>query len=143
MLDAALEAVEKAYAPYSNFKVGAALRLEDGTIVTGNNQENIAYPSGLCAERVAVFAASANHPGKAVEAIAICSKSGEFEMDHPVTPCGACRQSLFEYESNQDNGIRTILYGAAGEVWVVNSIRDLLPLTFEEQGLRKTGKVSK
>lgn len=137
LLDEALEAVKSAYAPYSNFKVGAAVRLADGTVVKGNNQENIAYPSGLCAERVAVFAAAANHPGKVIEAVAICSQSGDFSMDHPVTPCGACRQSLYEYEANQQAAIRTILYGESGEVWIVQSVRDLLPLTFEEEGLRK------
>lgn len=141
LLNAALEAVDNAYAPYSRFHVGAAIRLADGTVVKGNNQENIAYPSGLCAERVAIFSAAANHPGVAVEAVAVCSKATDFAMNHPVTPCGGCRQALHEYEARQPDGIRLILYGESGEVWVVPSVRSLLPLTFEEDGLRKNDKV--
>ena len=91
LIESAVAATESAYAPYSHFSVGAALRLDDGTVVTGSNQENVAYPSGLCAERTALFAASASHPGKAVEALAIVARNPE-GMLVGASPCGACRQ---------------------------------------------------
>ncbi|TND02598.1 MAG: cdd [Bacteroidetes bacterium] len=99
LLAEARKAAEKAYAPYSEFHVGAALLLENGTVVTGNNQENAAYPSGLCAERVAVFAAGAQFPDIPAQAIAISCKTPHFSIDTPLSPCGACRQVLAEYES--------------------------------------------
>ena len=96
LLQQATAACKKAYAPYSRFYVGAAILLENGKIVTGNNQENAAYPSGLCAERVAIFKASADYPAAQIKTIAVTASSEEFDIDHPVSPCGACRQVLKE-----------------------------------------------
>ncbi len=126
----AKEAVENAYAPYSHFKVGAAVRLSNGKIILGNNQENAAYPSGLCAERVAIFQAGALYPQAAVKAIAICCQSVLKPVLEPVTPCGACRQSIAEYESRSGVPIRLIMTGQKGSVYVANSIHTLLPLLF-------------
>jgi cytidine deaminase len=136
LLAKAKEAGRNAYAPYSAFYVGAALRLDNGVIVTGNNQENVAYPSGLCAERVAVFAAGANHPGVAVNAIAITCSSTKFAVNRPLSPCGACRQVIAEYERKAGKNIRIILAGETGAVYVVKSMKDLLPLSFEADELK-------
>lgn len=136
LVQRAHEAGKNAYAPYSAFHVGAALRLEDGTIVTGNNQENVAYPSGLCAERVAIFSANANHPNTPVTAIAITCISEKFEVNRPLSPCGACRQVIAETEKRYGKPIKIILSGASGPVHVVESIRDLLPLSFEADELK-------
>ena len=102
---------KNAYAPYSNFNVGAAALLDNGIIVKGNNQENASYPTGLCAERVAIFAAGANYPGIKIKAIAITAHSKDFLIDKPVAPCGACRQAIAEYEHRHKNSIRLILFG--------------------------------
>lgn len=137
LLNAARAISKDAWAPYSQFYVGAALRLANGVIVTGNNQENVAYPSGLCAERVAIFSAGALHPDEPVTAIAVSCRSSLFEVNKPMSPCGACRQSMAEYETRWNQPIRVILAGEQGAVHVVNSIRDLLPLMFEAGELRK------
>ena len=126
-----------AYAPYSHFKVGSAVILSDGTVITGNNQENMAFPSGLCAERVALFSAAANHPQVPVVAIAITAKSDDFPVEDPVTPCGSCRQSLIEYENHQGSPIRLILGCEKGKVLVVERVGDLLPLSFNGEKLKK------
>jgi cytidine deaminase len=123
--------VKDAYAPYSQFQVGAALRLANGKIVIGNNQENAAYPSGLCAERVAIFQAGALYPKSAVTTIAISCQSKLKPVLQPVTPCGACRQSMAEYESRSGQAIRVIMAGEKGSVYVAKSIHDLLPLLFD------------
>jgi cytidine deaminase len=128
LLNAATEATKSAYAPYSKFHVGAAVLVENGDMVVGNNQENLAYPSGLCAERVAIFSASALHPNQKITAIAITAFSEEFVTDKPVSPCGACRQVLIEYEIRDDQPMRCILRGSTGQIFVFNSIHDLLPL---------------
>lgn len=127
----ALEARSKAYAPYSKFSVGCAVLLEDGTILQGNNQENAAYPSGLCAERVAIFAAGANHPGKVISKLAIAASPMDDSLHKPVPPCGACRQSIAEYENSQKKPIELLFMGADGPVMRSNSISDLLPLIFD------------
>jgi cytidine deaminase len=137
LLEAAREAMNKAYAPYSEFRVGAALRLSDGTIVTGNNQENAAFPSGLCAERVAFFSAGALYPGAVITDAAIVASSERFEVDHPITPCGACRQVMLEYELNQDVEIRMLFSGNTGKIIRMEGVRNLLPLFFHESSLRK------
>ena len=137
LLQAAEQSVNAAYAPYSHFKVGSAVMLENGNIITGNNQENMAFPSGLCAERVAVFAAVSANPGIKIKAISITAKSNEFPVEEPVTPCGGCRQSLFEYEHNQDSPIRIILGCETGKVIVVEQVGDLLPLSFKGEMLKK------
>lgn len=124
------EACNKAYAPYSSFQVGAALLLENGEIVCGSNQENAAYPSGLCAERVAMFAASAKYPGVAFKAIAITAKSKKFAVNYPVSPCGACRQVMAEYENFGKNSFKVLLKGEQGKIIIINNISSLLPLAF-------------
>ncbi|MCL2413445.1 MAG: cytidine deaminase [Bacteroidales bacterium] len=128
LLNVATQAANNAYAPYSKFHVGAAVLVENGDIVVGNNQENLAYPSGLCAERVAIFSASATHPNQKVTAIAITAFSEFFLTDNPVAPCGACRQVLIEYEIRDNQNIRCILRGSTGQIYVFRSIADLLPL---------------
>ncbi len=137
LLDRARLALKKAYAPYSKFNVGAALLMEDGTIIEGNNQENVAYPSGLCAERVALYYAGAQFPDQHVVKIAISAQAEEFDVDYPITPCGACRQALLEYETNAHAHIQVILAGASGKVIKVPSVRSMLPLSFNEQKLKK------
>jgi len=129
LLDMAIRASEKAYAPYSAFKVGAAVLLEGGIIVTGSNQENAAYPSGLCAERVAIFSASSEYPNRIIEKIAVVSKDKNGEL-RPVTPCGACRQVLFEYEIKQDLPIGMILVDEDQALMEFKDIRSLLPFGF-------------
>jgi cytidine deaminase len=119
-----------AYAPYSKFKVGAAVLLEDGTVITGNNQENIAYPSGLCAERVALFAAGANNADKQVRSIAITAEGDLLKDSEIVSPCGGCRQVMLETERRQKSPCRIILVGQNGNALVFNSAEDLLPLAF-------------
>lgn len=138
LLQRAEDARAMAYAPYSRFKVGAALLLENGKIVTGNNQENAAYPSGLCAERVAVFAASSQYPDVLIKKLAITASTSEYIINKPVAPCGACRQSLLEYELKQQQDMVIILYGEQGEVYRVKGIKQLLPLYFGQDSL--TGK---
>ncbi len=128
LLNAATKAAKGAYAPYSKFHVGSAVLVETGDIIVGNNQENLAYPSGLCAERVAAFSASALHPKKRLMAIAITAFSEDFETDKPIAPCGACRQALIEYEIRDNQPIRCILRGSSGPIFVFHSMHDLLPL---------------
>lgn len=131
LVENAKKASENAYAPYSKFHVGAAVRLSDGAIVAGANQENAAFPSGTCAERTAVYYAHATHPDATIEAIAIAaSKDGKFQRK-AVAPCGACRQALLEYEHIAGKPMRVVLYGA-DEVCVVEGIASLLPLCFAE-----------
>lgn len=133
----AKKASDVAYAPYSQFYVGAALELENGKTVIGTNQENVAYPSGLCAERVGIFAASTQYPGVAVNTIAITAKSKVFDVNFPVSPCGACRQVLSEYERLQGKPIRVILSGEKGKILIIDKIEDLLPFSFIADKLKK------
>ncbi len=135
LLDQAVIAMQNAYAPYSHFKVGAAILLENSVIQLGNNQENAAYPSGLCAERVAIFAAGALYPGVKILKIAITASSDVFPMDHPVAPCGACRQSMLEYELRQKDPIVVLMRGMTGKIYRSEGIRPLLPIFFHEEGL--------
>lgn len=130
LVDAAIEAIDGAYAPYSHFKVGAAVRLADGTVVPGSNQENVAYPSGLCAERTALFAASAAHPGVPPIALAIaaCNTEGHLTAK-PVTPCGACRQVMAEIEQRYRQPLTLLLFGTEGTI-ILDTASDLLPLSF-------------
>ncbi len=133
----AKEVREKAYAPYSEFLVGCALLLEDGTIVVGSNQENAAYPSGLCAERTAIYWTSANHPNKKILKIFVVggSQRNELNADIITPPCGACRQSIMEYESKQAMDIEIYFASVSGEVYKTNSIKDLLPFNFDSSYL--------
>ena len=128
-IEAAKEASERAYAPYSHFQVGAAVLLADGTVVTGNNQENAAFPSGLCAERIAVFSANSLYPEQPIRILAIAAQSqGKFQPK-PVTPCGSCRQVLLESEKRQDKEIEFYFYGTE-EIYYVKGTESLLPLSF-------------
>jgi cytidine deaminase len=127
--------VKTAYAPYSKFHVGAAVLLENGKIVTGNNQENAAYPSGLCAERVAIFYASAQFPKVAIKAVAVAVKAENTVIDEPLSPCGGCRQVIAEYETKFEKPIRIIMSGEKGPVYIAKSIESLLPLMFTKKYL--------
>lgn len=126
----AIEASGNSYSPYSKFHVGAALRLEDGTIVTGSNQENAAYPSGLCAERTTMFYASAHYPDKAMKTIAIAAVKDGKLCDDPATPCGACRQVMAEYQKRSGQPFQIILAGA-DRIWKFSRVDDILPLIFD------------
>ena len=130
LVNKAFEAMEKAYAPYSKFKVGAALLLEDGQIIQGNNQENIAYPSGLCAERVALFHAGAQFPGIAVDLICIVAKGDLMPISQLLSPCGACRQVMLESENRQNKPIRIILVNQDNRTMCIDSVQNLLPFGF-------------
>lgn len=127
----------QAYAPYSNFWVGAAIRLKSGVVITGTNQENAAYPSGLCAERSAVYWAGANYPAEIIDTIAIAARQANALEYIPVTPCGACRQALSEYENRQETNIRMIMEAPGGKFFEVPSIDTLLPLKFSETSLQE------
>jgi len=135
LVNKAKEAVNKSYAPYSHFHVGAAILLENGVVVTGNNQENAAYPSGMCAERVAIWNASSQYPNTIIKKIAITVKSENKKVDIPVAPCGACRQTLLEYEVNQKESIEVFFMGEIGKIIKANSLQDLLPFSFDESFL--------
>lgn len=135
LIAAAKHATEKSYAPYSNFKVGAALLLKNGEIITGNNQENAAYPSGLCAERVAVFYANSVFPDQKIEAIAIAAWANNTFTKDAITPCGGCRQVLLEAENRFSAPMRILMYSEEG-IYVVNTIKTLLPLSFGDEQLK-------
>jgi len=126
----AYEVCETAWAPYSKFRVGAAVLMETGEIITGSNQENVAYPSGLCAERVALFYAGANLPKTAVETICIVAKGTLIPEDTNLSPCGGCRQVMLETENRQAKPYRVILVNQNGSATVFSSAKDLLPLAF-------------
>ena len=129
-------AAKDAYAPYSNFNVGAAVLMSNGKIITANNQENAAYPSGLCAERIAVFSAVAQNPGIKIKSIAIIATSQNVNIDKPVSPCGACRQVIAEYEILYKSEIKILMSGNTGKVFGTNSIKNLLPLLFNSSSLK-------
>ena len=131
IVDAARAATANSYAVYSHFNVGAAVCLSDGTIVCGTNQENAAYPSGLCAERTTLFWANSQYPTLAVEAIAIAARTEQGELDRPIPPCGACRQVILETEKRFDKAMRIILYGAKECYIIEDGIKALLPLSFD------------
>jgi len=129
LIDCAKEACSRAYAPYSQFQVGAAALLANGGIVTGNNQENVAFPSGLCAERTVLFYANSQYPEQAVQSLAIAAYTqGDF-LAHPISPCGACRQVILETEMRYKNPVRIYLYGKS-EIYIIEGIINLLPLAF-------------
>jgi cytidine deaminase len=137
LLQEAKGAVETAYAPYSQFKVGCALRLSNGVIVKGSNQENIAYPSGLCAERVAIFYAGATYPDVPVESMAITVKARDYEVKEPIMSCGACLQSMSEYELKFNKPMRIILQGETGEIYIAEGLRNFMPFMFWVDELKK------
>jgi cytidine deaminase len=129
-------ASQKAYAPYSGFLVGAAVLLENGETISGNNQENAAYPSGLCAERVALFYASSQYPDVKITAIAVTARSFNRTVTEPVPPCGACRQVIAEYENKFQQNVKIIMTGESGKIYISESIANLLPLSFTSQNLQ-------
>ena len=129
------EAARHAYAPYSKFNVGAAVRLANGAVVLGNNVENAAYPSGLCAERVAMFSAMAQYPGVAIEALAITAWSETKAIDEPVAPCGACRQVMVEVEQASKCPLRVLCQGDTGPIMVFDGVESLMPFVFLDKFL--------
>ena len=136
LVEKAKEQVAKAYAPYSEFRVGAAVLLANGEVFGGSNQENSAYPSGLCAERVAMFYANSQYPEVPVKTIAISAYNNGMFLPEPITPCGSCRQVLLESESRFETGITIILYGT-DNIYVLENVKQLLPLCFEKSSLSK------
>ncbi|WP_294454102.1 cytidine deaminase [uncultured Bacteroides sp.] len=134
LIEAAKEATKRSYAPYSRFNVGAAVLLDDGTIVTGANQENAAYPSGLCAERTALFHAGSQYPDKAVTTLAIAASNSEGFTELPVTPCGACRQVLLETEMRYKRPIRVLMCGTTFTYEILGT-KALLPLSFTDKSM--------
>lgn len=136
LLKRAREATHLAYAPYSQFNVGAIARLVNGATVMGTNQENASFPVGICAERVLLSAAATLHPGIAIESIAISYDNTKGESNHPISPCGICRQSLLEYETRVKQPIRLILGGLEGKVYVIPHAGSLLPLSFTSEDMR-------
>ena len=128
--------LKSAYAPYSGFLVGAAVHLENGEIITGNNQENVAYPSGMCAERVAIFYAKSQFPNTKINSIAVSATSKNFLIEDVVSPCGSCRQVISEYEVKQNENIRILLHQSDDSVIIIKSISDLLPLMFISEKLK-------
>ena len=136
LLAEAKKAVATSYAPYSNFHVGCALQLNNGVIVKGSNQENIAYPSGLCAERVAIFSAGATYPNEAVKTMAITVKADKFKVTEPIMSCGACLQSMSEYEIRFKQPIRVILQGETGDIYIAEGLKNFMPFMFWSDELK-------
>lgn len=134
LVDAARDATSNSYTPYSKFNVGAAVRLEDGTIIKGANQENAAFPVTMCAERAAIFNAQSNNPELAITEIAIAAKNANGFVKEPVTPCGSCRQVLLEMEYRYKRDIKIYLCGASN-VYEVKSVKDILPLSFADDSM--------
>jgi cytidine deaminase len=131
------KALSTSYSPYSEFRVGAAILLESGKIVYGSNQENVAFPSGLCAERVALFSAGAHHTGDPIRAIAITATTDKFPIDSPVSPCGGCLQVLGDFEQRQNSPIRILLYCLGNKIQVSTGAANFLPFQFIEQRFLK------
>lgn len=131
----AVEIRKKAYAPYSKFRVGAALLLDNGKIILGSNQENAAYPSGLCAERVAIYHAGSIYPDAKILKMAITAASDTNQTQAPIPPCGSCRQSIAEYEIKQDTPIEIYFMGETGAIYQSASLKNLLPLMFDKKFL--------
>jgi len=131
LFDKAKNIREQAYAKYSNFTVGCALLLENGEIITGSNQENAAYPSGLCAERTTIFWTSANYPNVKIKKIFVIGGPKNAESSVPIPPCGGCRQAILEYEAKQNEVIEIYFAAPNGEIIKTKSVRDLLPFSFD------------
>lgn len=136
LLSTAMEATAHSYAPYSRFSVGAAALLNDGTVVTGSNQENAAYPSGLCAERTTLFYANSRYPDQPVKTLAIAARTEKDFIETPIPPCGACRQVILETEKRYNQPIRILLYGKEC-IYEIKSIGDLLPLSFDASAMEE------
>lgn len=136
LLEEAREVTAQAYAPYSNFYVGAAILLANGIVVRGTNQENASFPAGICAERVALSTAASLYPGVPILTIAVSYHNPAGSNDSPISPCGICRQTLSEYEGRQQQSIRVIMSGQTGKVFVLQTIRHLLPLAFSAEDMQ-------
>ena len=137
LLKEAQRVTEHAYAPYSRFRVGAVAKLSNGKMITGSNQENASFPVGICAERVLLSAVSSQYPGIAIESIAISYRDEKGTSNHPISPCGICRQSLQEYEQRNKKPIRLILAGMEGKIYIIPEAGSLLPLAFTSDELHR------
>lgn len=135
MMKLAIEARKKAYAPYSKFTVGCSILLDNGKVVEGSNQENAAYPSGLCAERVAIFYAGSNYPNAKILKLFISASPQDRELEQPIPPCGSCRQSIAEYEIKQDQNIEIYFMGGKGKIYKSDSLKNILPFMFDKKYL--------
>jgi cytidine deaminase len=128
----AIDATERSYAPYSRFSVGAALMLRNGEVIIGCNQENAAFPAGICAERAAIYSAGAQYPDEPIMMLAIAARNDRGELQQePVPPCGICRQVLLESETRFNQSVRLLLYGQS-HVYIVDGVKELMPLSFTE-----------
>ena len=136
LLNEAKAATRHAYAPYSSFRVGAAARLQNGEIITGTNQENASFPAGICAERTLMSAASALYPGIPIDVLAVTYDNAHGPSDHPISPCGICRQSLLEFEQRTGRPIRLILGGLSGQIYIIADSIALMPLAFSARELQ-------
>ncbi len=134
LVEKAIIATKNSYSPYSRFRVGACLRLANGKELIGANQENAAYPVGLCAERTAIFAAQVNHPDQPIEAIAITAANEQGLVKNPISPCGSCRQVILEIEDRYKKPVKIFLYGTEG-VYIINSVKDIMPLYFVDEAM--------
>jgi len=139
LIDRAKEVSLNAYSPYSEFKVGAAVLLDNGTFFTANNQENAAYPEGLCAERIALFYAMAQFPNQKIKSIAVYGHHSKVELAHFIAPCGGCRQVMLECEQRGDEKMRILLSGDDGEVLLIEGVENLLPFQFSKKDLIANG----
>src|ERR1700748_77798 len=131
----AVTALANSHSPYSKFRVGVAMRLQSGKLLHASNQENVAYPSGLCAERVALFNWGANHPDDPITTMAITAQTDEFKLTQPVTSCGSCLQVLAEYEKKQNKPVKVLLYCQNGPIWAIEGVENQLPFLFFEDRL--------
>jgi cytidine deaminase len=131
----AVKALQSSHSPYSKFKVGVALLLQSGKVLRASNQENVAYPSGLCAERVALFNWGANHQHDPIVSMAVTAQTDEFPLHKPVTSCGSCLQVMAECEKRQTDPLRVLLYCIDGPVWVVDGVHSMMPFMFSEERL--------
>lgn len=137
LLNAARKSYRNAYAPYSNYQVGAAVRLETGEVFTGNNQENVSFPAGVCAERVTLLSANAQYPDTPVETMAIVVHNDDNPQSIPASPCGICRQTMVEIESRFGRPFKIILGGDGDQIFVIPSAQDLMPLSFNADFLKR------
>ncbi|MBV2195944.1 MAG: cytidine deaminase [Flavobacterium sp.] len=135
LMTQAFEARSKAYAPYSKFTVGAAILLDNGIVIQGSNQENAAYPSGLCAERVAIYYAGSTYPNAKIVKMFITASPQDRDLEEPIPPCGSCRQAIAEYEFKQDTPIVIFFMGAKGDIYKSDSLKNILPLVFDKNHL--------
>lgn len=135
LMQKAVSAREKSYSPYSKFKVGSAILLDNHKIITGSNQENASYPAGLCAERTALFYAAAKYPDAKMLKLALSARAEDRKLEFPIPPCGVCRQAISEYEAKQESPIEIYFMGETGKVIKAESIADLLPLRFKNSYL--------